>query len=92
VAKGKAYENLYQRLSTKEEENNIYKINQVKCIKDNTEQLSIRRIRSDIDGESILTNCSMERIGTQPFNWMTLLVTPIGVLGVGSKNLRLERH
>ena len=49
VAKGKAYEDLYQHLSTKKGENNIYRMagvherktrdfNQVKCIKDEREQ------------------------------------------------------
>ena len=47
-------------------------------------------MRSDIDGKSILTNCSMMKIRTQPFNWMTLLMTPIGALCGESKNLRSE--
>ena len=49
-AKGRSYEDLYQRLSTKEGEKNIYRMarardrktrdfNQVKCIKDEREQL-----------------------------------------------------
>jgi hypothetical protein len=42
-----------------------------------------------IDGESILTNRSMDRIGIQHLSRMTLLMTPIDVLRVGSKNLRL---
>ena len=48
-AKGRAYEDLYQRLSTKEGEKNIYRMarardrktmdfNQVKCIKDERDQ------------------------------------------------------
>ena len=44
-------------------------------------------MRSDIDGKSILTNCSMVRIQTQPFSWMTLLMTPIDALCGESKNL-----
>ena len=28
-------------------------------------------MRSDIDDKSILTNCSMVRIRTQPFSWIT---------------------
>ena len=51
-AKGRAYEDLYQCLSTKEGENDIYRIarardrktgdfNQVKCIKDEREQLLV---------------------------------------------------
>ena len=53
VAKGRAYENLYQRLSTKEGEKDIYRMarardrktrdfNQVKCINDEREQLLMK--------------------------------------------------
>ena len=53
VAKGRAYEDLYQRLSTKEGEKDIYRmarardrktrdLNQVKCIKDEREQLLVK--------------------------------------------------
>ena len=53
VAKGQAYDDLYQRLGTKEGENDIYRlarirekktrgINQIKCIKDGTDQLLVR--------------------------------------------------
>ena len=52
-AKGWAYEDRYQRLSTKEEENDIYRMarardrktrnfNQVKCIKNEREQLLVK--------------------------------------------------
>ena len=52
-AKGRAYEVLYRRLSTKEGENDIYSMarardrktrnfNQVKCIKDEREQLLVK--------------------------------------------------
>ena len=52
-AKGQAYEDLYQRLSTKEGEKDIYMMNrardrktrdfnQVKCIKDEREQLLVK--------------------------------------------------
>lgn len=34
-------------------------------------------IRDQTDGESILTNYSMERMGTQPFSWMIILMIPI---------------
>ena len=51
--KGRAYEDLYQRLSTKEGEKDIYRMvrdcdrktrdfNQVKCIKDEREQLLVK--------------------------------------------------
>jgi hypothetical protein len=53
VAKGQAYDDLYQRLGTKEGENNIYRmdrirerktrdINQIKCIKDGTDRLLVK--------------------------------------------------
>ena len=53
VAKGRAYKDLYQHLSTKEGEKNIYRMarahdrktrdsNQVKCIKDEREQLLVK--------------------------------------------------
>jgi hypothetical protein len=48
------------------------------------------RKRSDIDGESILTNCSMGTKGTRPFSWMSLLMTSIDALCIGSKNMMLE--
>ena len=52
VAKGKAYDDLYQRLGTKERED-IYRmarirewktrdINQIKCIKDGTDRLLVK--------------------------------------------------
>nr|AWA44767.1 hypothetical protein SO140N16_000001 [Saccharum officinarum] len=53
VAKGQAYDGLYQRLGTKEGKNNIYRmarirerktrdINQIKCIKDGTDRLLVK--------------------------------------------------
>ncbi|KAG2593613.1 hypothetical protein PVAP13_5NG012530 [Panicum virgatum] len=53
VAKGKAYDDLYQRLDTKEGEKDIYRmvrirerktrdINQIKCIKDETDRLLVK--------------------------------------------------
>jgi hypothetical protein len=53
VAKGQAYDDLYQRLGTKEGEKDIFRlvrirerktrdINQIKCIKDGTDQLLVR--------------------------------------------------
>ena len=53
VAKGRAYEDLYQRLSTKEGEKDIYRMarvrerktrdfHQVKCIKDEKEHLLVK--------------------------------------------------
>ena len=53
MAKGRTYEDLYQHLSTKEEEKDMYRMamardrktrdfNQVKCIKDEREQLLVK--------------------------------------------------
>ena len=53
VAKGKAYDDLYQRLGMKEGENDIYRmarirerktrdISQIKCIKDRTDRLLVK--------------------------------------------------
>jgi hypothetical protein len=53
AAKGQAYDDLYQRLGTKEGEKDIFRlartrerktrdINQIKCIKDGTDQLLVR--------------------------------------------------
>jgi hypothetical protein len=53
VAKGQAFDDLYQRLGTKEEEKDIYRIarirerktrdiNQIKCIKDGTDRLLVK--------------------------------------------------
>ena len=53
VAKGKAYDDLYQRLGTKEGEKGIYRmarirerktrnINQIKCIKNGTDRLLVK--------------------------------------------------
>ena len=53
VAKGKAYDDLYQRLGTKEGKKDIYRmariherktrdINQIKCIKDGTDRLLVK--------------------------------------------------
>ena len=53
VAKGKTYDDLYQRLGTKEGEKDIYRmakireqktrdINQIKCIKDGTDRLLVK--------------------------------------------------
>ena len=52
-AKGRAYEDMYQRLNTKEGEKDIYRMSrvherktrdfsQVKCIKDNMDQLLVK--------------------------------------------------
>ena len=52
-AKGRAYDDLYQQLSTKEGEKDIYKmakirerktrdVNQIKCIKDGTDRVLVK--------------------------------------------------
>ena len=66
--------------------------NQIKCIKDEKEHLLVKEDEIRHDGKSILTNYSMVRTRTQPFSWMTLLMTPIGALCGESKNLRSERR
>ena len=49
-----------------------------------------RRMRLDIDGESILIYCSMVRTRTTPFSWTTRLMTLTGALCGGFKNRRSE--
>ena len=60
-ASGRAYEDLYQRLDTKEGEREIYKmakirerktrdVDQVKCIKDGADQLLVKDKETSIDG------------------------------------------
>ena len=99
VAKGRAYEDLYRRLSTKEGEKDIYRMarardwktrdfNPVKCINVRGSSSWRRRMRSDIDGKSILINCSMLRTRTPPFSWTTRLMTLTDALCGGFKNRR----
>jgi hypothetical protein len=78
--RGQMYDGLYQRLSTKEGEKDIYRmaksrerktrdIIQVKCIKDATERLLIKD--EDIKNrrrEYILTNSSMKTVGACPLS------------------------
>ena len=93
----------YQRLSTKEGEKDIYRMarardrktrdfNQVKCIKDEREQLLVKEdeIRH-IDGKSILINCLVVRTRTPPFSWTTRLMTLTDALCRGFKNRRSEK-
>ena len=50
-----------------------------------------KRMRSDIDGKSILINCSMVRTRTPPFSWTTHLMTLTGALCGGFENRMLEK-
>ncbi|KAG2548716.1 hypothetical protein PVAP13_9KG219900 [Panicum virgatum] len=94
-AKGRAYEDMYQRLNTKEGEKDIYRMarvrerktrdfSQVKCIKDDMDQLLVKEdeisCESDLDGKSILTDCITGIMRIQLFSWTTLLMTPTGAL------------
>jgi hypothetical protein len=100
-AKGRAYEGLYQKLSTKEGEREIYKmarfcerktrdLNQLKCIKDEMDQLLVKgedikhRWRGYFDN---LYNGGMRWISS----WTTPLMTQIDALCVGFMKLRLEK-
>ena len=78
VAKGKAYDDMYQRLGTKEREKNIYRmarirerktrdINLIKCIKDGTDRL-LMKTRSRADDESTSTSCLMGRMRALPLS------------------------
>ena len=78
VAKGKAYDDLYQRLGTKEGEKDIYRmarirerktrdINQIKCIKDGTDRLLVKDEEIK-DGESTSTSCLMGRVRALPLS------------------------
>ena len=79
VAKGKAYDDLYQLLGTKEGEKDIYRmakirerktrdINQIKCIKDGTDRLLMKDEEIMIDGESTSTSCLMGRVRALPLS------------------------
>jgi hypothetical protein len=91
VAKGQAYDGLYQRLGTKEREKDIYRmarirerktrdINQIKCIKDGTDRLLVKDERSRTDGESTSTSCLMGRMRVLPLSWTTHLTIPTDAL------------
>ena len=103
VVNGRAYEDLYQHLGTKEGEKDIYRMvrvrerktrnfNQVKCIKDEREHLLVKedeiRHRWQEYFDKLFNSENMDTT----FSWMTLLMTPIGALCEESKNLRSERR
>ena len=101
-AKGRAYADLYQRLSTKEGEKDICRMarardrktrdfNKVKCIKDEREQLLVKEDEIRHRWQEYFDNCSMVRTRTPPFSWMTRLMTLIGALCGGFKNRRSEK-
>ncbi|XP_071680209.1 uncharacterized protein [Lolium perenne] len=73
-ARGRAYEDLYQRLNMKEGERDIYKmtkfrerktrdVNAVKCIKDREDQLLVKD-----EARSTLTTFTMERLRALPLS------------------------
>jgi hypothetical protein len=85
------YDDLYQWLGTKEGEKDIFRlarirerktrdINQIKCIKDGTDQLLVRDERPRTDGRNTLIGCLMGRMRILLLSWMALLMTPTDVL------------
>ena len=84
-AKGRAYDDLYRILSTKEGENDVYKmariqerktrdLDQVKCIKDEMDQLLVKGQDIKQSSRGILTIFSMVRMRLWTPNWMTPLM------------------
>jgi hypothetical protein len=84
-AKGRAYDDPYRRLNTKEEEKDVYKmarirerktkdLNQVKCIKDEMDQLLVKGQDIKQSSRGILTIFSMVRMRLWTPNWMTPLM------------------
>jgi hypothetical protein len=97
-ARGQAYTELYRKLDTKDDENDVYKMaklrerktrdfHQVKCIKDEADKLlgKMRRLRTD--GEHTSTSYSTTRVRKPRSSWTTQL-TPIGDLFGEFKSLR----
>jgi hypothetical protein len=91
AAKDQVYDDLYQWLGTKEGEKDIFRlarirerktrdINQIKCIKDGTDQLLVRDERPRTDGRNTLIGCLMGRMRILLLSWMALLMTPTDVL------------
>jgi hypothetical protein len=91
VAKGQAYDDLYQRLGTKEGEKDIFwlarirerktrDINQIKCIKDGIDQLLVKDEEIKDRWRGTLIGCLMGRMRILLLSWMTLLMTPTDVL------------
>ena len=103
MTKGRAYEDLYQHLSTKEGEKDIYRMtrvrkrktrdfNQVKCIKDEREHLLVKEDEIRHRWQEYFDKLFNGENTNTRFSWMTLLMTPIGSLCRESKNLRSERR
>ena len=101
-AKGRAYDDLYQRLSTKEGEKDVYKmarvrdrkimdLNQVKCIKDARDQLLVKEEDIKLRWREYFDNMLMGRMRARPLSWTTPLMMAIDTLCVGFKSLRLEK-
>jgi hypothetical protein len=103
VANGRAYEDLYQCLSAKEEYKDIYMrarvrrrktkdFNQVRCIKDETEHLLVKVDEIRHRWLEYFDNMFNVENGDKTFQLDYSFTNTIGTLCVGSKNLRLEGH
>lgn len=99
-ARGRAYEDLYQRLGMKEGERDIYKmakirerktrdIGQVKCIKDGVGQLLVKDEEIKHRWREYFDKLfNGGRMRVLPLNWMTPLMRPTCVLCTESRSLR----
>ena len=88
-AKGKAYDDLYQRLSMKEGEKDIYKmaricerktkdINQIKCIKDGANRLLVKDEDIKDRWREYFDKLFMTRMRILPLSWKPNLMIPTG--------------
>jgi hypothetical protein len=98
-ARGQTYTGLYQKLDSKDDENDVYKMtkfwekktrdfNQIKYIKDETDRLWWKMMRLRTDGENTKTSCSIKRVRKPWSSWTTHLITPTGDLFKEFKRLR----
>ena len=101
-AKGQAYEDLYRCLSTKKGEKDIYRMarahdrktrnfNQVKCIKNEREQLLVKEDEIRHRWQEYFDKLFMVRTRMSPLSWMTRLMTLTGTLCGGFENRRSEK-
>jgi hypothetical protein len=86
-ARSQTYTELYLKLDTKDDENDIYKMtkfrkrkmkdfNKVKCIKDETDRLSVKYDEiKNINRYNTLTKYSMKRVRKLRLSWMIHLLT-----------------
>ena len=100
-AKGRAYEGLYQRLNTKEGEKDIYRLarardrntrdfNQVKCIKDEREQLLVKEDEIRHRWQEYFDKLFNGENENSTVRLDDLMIS-IGALCVGSKSRRLKK-